>query len=113
MPIRVCVAGATGWTGSLVTRRILGSSEFQLVGTIARRDAGRDVGEALGMPAAGVRITGSLEEALQAPADVVIDYTHPDSVKARTLARAGLWHAGGCRDLRPSRGGLRRDCTAG
>ena len=34
MPIRVCVAGATGWTGSLVTRRILGSSEFQLVGAI-------------------------------------------------------------------------------
>ena len=70
-----------------MTRRILGSSEFQLVGALARRDAGRDVGEALGMAEAGVRITGSLEEALQAPADVVIDYTHPDSVKARRSAR--------------------------
>ena len=36
MPIKVCVAGATGWTGSLVTRRILESSEFELVGAIAR-----------------------------------------------------------------------------
>ena len=47
MPIKVCVAGATGWTGSLVARRILESSEFELVerdcrvvtraGTLARR----------------------------------------------------------------------------
>ncbi len=27
MTIRVCAAGATGWTGSLVTRKILTSSE--------------------------------------------------------------------------------------
>ena len=86
MPIKVCVAGATGWTGSEVARRILGSAEFQLVAAVARRDAGRDVGETLGMPAAGVPIAGSLAEALaQAPADVVIDYTHPGSVKAHTL----------------------------
>jgi 4-hydroxy-tetrahydrodipicolinate reductase len=37
MAIRVCVAGATGWTGSAVTDAILGSSDFQLVGAIARR----------------------------------------------------------------------------
>jgi 4-hydroxy-tetrahydrodipicolinate reductase len=86
MPIRVCVAGATGWAGSLITRRILGSNEFRLVGAIARRDAGRDVGEALGMPAAGVEIAASLEEALRTLPDVLIDYTHPDSVKARTLS---------------------------
>jgi 4-hydroxy-tetrahydrodipicolinate reductase len=86
MPIRVCVAGTTGWTGSLITRCILGSSEFRLVGAIARRDAGRDVGEALGMPAAGIEIAGSLEEALRVPTDVLIDYTHPDSVKERTLS---------------------------
>ena len=34
MPIKVCVAGATGWTGSLVARRILEASEFELVGAI-------------------------------------------------------------------------------
>ena len=86
MPIKVCVAGATGWTGSLVARRILESSEFELVGAIARRDAGRDVGEALGVGKVGVVIVSSLEEALsKIPADVLIDYTHPESVKARTL----------------------------
>ena len=87
MTIKVCVAGATGWTGSLVARRILESSEFELVGAIARRDAGRDVGEALGVGKVGVVIVGSLEEALsKIQADVLIDYTHPESVKARTLS---------------------------
>jgi 4-hydroxy-tetrahydrodipicolinate reductase len=85
MTIRVCVAGATGWTGSLVTRRVLESNDFELVGAIARRDAGKDIGETLGLPRAGIRIVGNLEEALSAPADVLIDYTQPDSVKARTL----------------------------
>ena len=87
MPIKVCVAGATGWTGSLVARRILESSDFELVGAIARRDAGRDVGETLGVGKVGVVIVSSLEEALsKIPADVLIDYTHPESVKARTLS---------------------------
>jgi 4-hydroxy-tetrahydrodipicolinate reductase len=48
MAIRVCVAGATGWTGRAVTGAILVSSEFQLVGAIARRHVGEDIGEALG-----------------------------------------------------------------
>ncbi len=85
MPIRVCIAGVTGWAGSCLARRVLESSEFQLVGAIARRDAGRDAGEALGLPSTGIRIAGSLEETLASPADVLIDYTRPDSVKARTL----------------------------
>jgi len=86
MPIRICVAGAMGWTGSRVARRVLESSEFQLTGALARRAAGRDVGEALGLPAVGVRLVASLDEALENPADVLIDYTGPDSVKARVLA---------------------------
>ena len=85
MSVRICVAGATGWAGSQVVRRILASTDFQLTGAIARRAAGQDVGEALGLPAAGVRIAGSLAEALVAPADVLIDYTGPDSIRARTL----------------------------
>jgi len=85
MSIRVCVAGATGCVGSLITHRILESSDFQLVGAIARRDAGRDVGETIGLSRVGIKITSSLEEAFRVPADVLIDYTHPESVKARTL----------------------------
>src|SRR5262245_16213121 len=85
MAIRVCVAGVSGWTGSAVTRAILASKEFALTGAIARRHAGRDAGELLGLPAHGIVVTASLREALTRPADVLVDYTSPDSVKQRTL----------------------------
>lgn len=85
MTIRVCVAGATGWTGGLVTRTILTSQEFQLVGAIARKKAGQDIGEALGLPKADITVVQTLEEILPTSIDVLIDYTDPLSVKARTL----------------------------
>src|SRR5689334_12860074 len=85
MPIRICIAGATGWAGSAVTRHVLQSSDFELVGVIARRSAGRDIGEVLGGATAGVTIAASVEEVLPDKPDVLIDYTKPDSVKARTL----------------------------
>lgn len=85
MTIRVCVAGATGWTGSAVTSAILGSSDFQLVGAMARRQAGVDVGEAFGQGRANVTIVATLEEALAVPTDVLIDYTAPEAVKEHIL----------------------------
>src|SRR5579859_1943867 len=86
MVIRVCVAGATGWTGSAVTKAILEARDFQLVGAIARRQVGRDIGEVLGHGRANLNIVASLEEALETPTDVLIDYTGPDMVKGRILA---------------------------
>jgi 4-hydroxy-tetrahydrodipicolinate reductase len=86
MAIRVCMAGATGWAGRAVTGAILGSSEFQLVGAIARRHVGVDIGEALDYGRANVNIVASLEEALSVPTDVLIDYTAPEVVKGHILA---------------------------
>src|SRR4051812_31872303 len=85
MAIRVCVAGVSGGTGSAVARAVLASDEFELTGAIARRQAGRDAGELLGLPAKGVVVASSLKEALARPADVLVDFTSPDSVKQRTL----------------------------
>lgn len=85
MRIRVCVAGATGWTGSLLTKTIFNSSEFELTGAIARQAAGQDIGDVLGLPFAGIRIASSLDEALSHAADVLVDFTKPDSVKPRVL----------------------------
>lgn len=85
MAIRVCVAGVSGWTGSEVARAVIASSEFELTGAIARRSAGRDAGELLGVPTVGVPVSATLAEALARPADVLVDYTTPDTVKARTL----------------------------
>src|SRR5262245_9536177 len=85
MAIRVCVVGVTGWTGFEITRAILSSEDFELTGAIARRAAGRDVGDILGLPPTGVIVAGTLGEALASPTDVLVDYTSPDSVKQRTL----------------------------
>ncbi len=86
MPIRICVAGATGWAGKPLVARILGSAEFSLSGAIARKAAGQDAGIAIGRASVGLCIAASLDEALAQPADVLVDYTRPDSVKQRVLA---------------------------
>lgn len=85
MGIRVCVAGVSGKTGGEVARAILACKEFDLTGAIARRSAGRDIGELLGLPANGIVVSATLEEALARPADVLVDFTSPGSVKQRTL----------------------------
>jgi 4-hydroxy-tetrahydrodipicolinate reductase len=85
MAIRVCVAWVSGWTGSAVARAVHASKEFELTGAIARRPAGRDAGELLGLPATGFVVAPSLAEALARPADVLVDFTSPDSVKQRAL----------------------------
>jgi dihydrodipicolinate reductase len=91
MSIKVCVAGTTGWTGSVVARHLLASDDFEVVGAIARHSAGDDLGEALGLPANGLRIHPSLQEAMASGAkpDVLVDYTDPTSVKPRTLEALG------------------------
>lgn len=86
MAIRVCVAGATGWAGAAVVRHILSDmastdDEFALSGAVARQKAGSDIGEALGLPHVAIRIARTVDGALQAPTDVLIDYTHPAVVK--------------------------------
>jgi len=88
MKINVCIAGTTGWTGSVVARHLLQSDEFEVVGALARREAGRDLGDVLGLAPAGLSIVSTFDEVLASGAkpDVLIDYTKPDSVKGRTLA---------------------------
>lgn len=95
MAIRVCVAGATGWAGAAVTRHLLSSvastdTDFALAGAVARQQVGSDIGEALGLPPVGIRIERTVEEALRAPTDVLIDYTRPAAVKAHTFAALAL-----------------------
>ncbi|MCM5551848.1 4-hydroxy-tetrahydrodipicolinate reductase [Pleomorphomonas sp. NRK KF1] len=86
MPIRVIVAGATGWTGSAVARAVLTSEDLVLVGAVARSAAGCDLGEALGGSAVGVTVVATVEEALRTGADALVDYTAPQVVKANALA---------------------------
>jgi 4-hydroxy-tetrahydrodipicolinate reductase len=72
VPLRVCVAGVTGWTGSAVAEAVEGADDLELVAGVSRSDP------------AGY---STVEEALDAaPADVLVDYTHADAVKGHVLA---------------------------
>jgi 4-hydroxy-tetrahydrodipicolinate reductase len=61
----ICVAGATGWTGSAVVRGVLDADDLNLRSAVARSAAGRDV---------GAPVFGSVREALEG-VDVLIDFT--------------------------------------
>jgi 4-hydroxy-tetrahydrodipicolinate reductase len=83
--IRVCIAGATGWTGRALVSAIRKSSTFQLVGAVTRASVGQDLGEVVGGSPLGVSISPSVMEALNTSTDVFIDYSHPTVVKEHVL----------------------------
>ncbi|HEX6680989.1 MAG TPA: 4-hydroxy-tetrahydrodipicolinate reductase [Gaiellaceae bacterium] len=70
--IRVCVAGATGWTGSAVAEAVDAATDLELVAGVSRADP---------------KSFSSVAEALDAvEADVLVDYTHASVVKENVLA---------------------------
>lgn len=85
MPIRVCLAGATGWVGRPLAGAVAQAEDLILVGAVSRRQAGRTVGEALGLSGNNVVVRATVEEALVSPADVLVDYTSASSVKANVM----------------------------
>src|SRR5918996_5022813 len=85
VPLTLCIAGATGWTGRALVRAVLDAPDLELGSAVARSAAGRDLGEALGGEPLGVPVHGTVAEAL-AGADVLVDYTSAAAVKANTLA---------------------------
>ena len=60
---------------------IVAADDLVLQSAVARREAGRDLGEALGGDRLGVALTEDLEQALDLAPDVLIDYTHPTVVR--------------------------------
>lgn len=85
MSVRITLAGSTGWVGTALVAAIAAADDLVLAGAVGRSAAGQDAGEAAGLSHLGVPISATLEEALRAPSDVVIDYTKPGAVKAHAL----------------------------
>ncbi len=83
---RVVLAGATGWAGSALAIGIAGAPDLELVGAVSRSQAGRPLGEVLGIDGLDVEISGSVEEALASGPDVFIEYTHPSVARANVIA---------------------------
>lgn len=76
MATRVLVMGASGRTGREIVRGVLSAEGLELVGAIAQRHSGQDVGLVAGREAVGMTVVPSLHQALQeTQADVLIDFS--------------------------------------
>ena len=87
MSIRVCLAGATGWAGSVLAEAIYKADDLELVGAVSRTYAGKPLGEALNIPEIGQPVSGSVEEALNTTCDVFVEYTKPEIAKKNLECR--------------------------
>ena len=85
MPVSVCIAGATGWTGRALVRGVLEAPDLVLRSAVSRSAAGRDLGAALGGDPLGVPVHATVAEAI-AGVDVLVDYTTATAVKGNALA---------------------------
>ncbi|EIL93511.1 MULTISPECIES: 4-hydroxy-tetrahydrodipicolinate reductase [Rhodanobacter] len=86
MSIKICVAGATGWAGSELSRGIAATDDLDMVAAVARRRAGETLGAVLGEAGLQAPIFASVDAALAQPCDVFVEYTRPSSAKANILA---------------------------
>ena len=86
MTIDVCLAGATGWAGSALARGIARADDIALVAAIARKAAGRTLGDVLGEARLACPVFATVDEALASPCDVFVEYTKPDSARGNAIA---------------------------
>ena len=91
MTLRVCVAGATGWTGRAVADAVLTSDDLTLRSAVSRSAAAADLGQAWGGAANGVPVYADVAQALD-DVDVLVDYTSHDAVlrHVRTAIERGV-----------------------
>ena len=78
--MRICIAGATGWTGQALVEAVLAASDLELGTCVSRSVAGREIG--------GAPVYATVAEALDG-IDVLVDYTSVEIVKANALTAIG------------------------
>jgi 4-hydroxy-tetrahydrodipicolinate reductase len=86
MKLKVCIAGATGWVGKPLCLAVSEAEDLSLVGAVSRTHKGRNLGDVFGISNLDMTVSGSVAEALDAPTDVLVDYTKADVVKANVMA---------------------------
>jgi 4-hydroxy-tetrahydrodipicolinate reductase len=79
--IRVCLAGATGWAGTALSRGIFNTSDIELVSAVSRSHAGHSLGEVLGIEDLTAPVFSKVEDALKTNPDVFVEYTKPDAAR--------------------------------
>src|SRR5262245_11278794 len=86
MQLKVCIAGATGWVGKPLCLAVAEADDLSLVGAVSRTHKGQPLRDIIPDLNVDLTISGSVAEALQTPADVLVDYTKADAVKANVMA---------------------------
>jgi 4-hydroxy-tetrahydrodipicolinate reductase len=86
MPLRICLAGATGWAGSALARALAREADLVLVSGVSRQHAGQSLGAALGVPGLSAPLYRAAAEALAVPCDVFVEYTQPEVARANVAA---------------------------
>jgi len=80
--IKVCVAGATGWAASELCKGIVLTDDQELVAAVSRKNAGEDLDEILELRTGKIiPVFATIEEALNIPCDVMVEYTSPGIAK--------------------------------
>jgi 4-hydroxy-tetrahydrodipicolinate reductase len=85
MKLKVCIAGATGWVGKPLCLAVSEAGDLTLVGAVSRTHKGHNLKDVSGGPDIDLTVSGSVAEALDAPTDVLVDYTKADVVKANVM----------------------------
>ncbi len=83
--IRICLAGATGWAGSALSKGIFESPDMELVAAISRSHAGEVLGDTNRIKGLAAPIFATVTDALKTRPDVFVEYTKPDVAKSHVL----------------------------
>jgi 4-hydroxy-tetrahydrodipicolinate reductase len=84
--IRICLAGATGWAGSALSRGIFEAPDMELVSAISRSHAGQVLGEVIGIKGLTTPVFATAPDALETRPDVFVEYTKPDVARSHILS---------------------------
>jgi 4-hydroxy-tetrahydrodipicolinate reductase len=84
--IKVCVAGATGWAGSALSRGIFAADDMELVAAVSRSNNGKKLGDVIGVRGLATPVSANMEDALKSGPDVLVEYTKSDVAKAHVLS---------------------------
>ncbi len=92
--VRAIVAGAAGRMGGRIIHAIRQSKDVALAAAFERPDhpsVNQDVGQVVGLPGLGLKVVGSLQEAVSR-GDVLIDFTNPEATIShlKIIASKGL-----------------------
>ncbi len=86
-PLRVVVAGVSGWTGAAVAAAIAAAEDLDLTGGTTRSAAGTPLSDLVPGARDGIAVHATVNEALAAgDVDVLVDYTSATSVRAHVNA---------------------------